>query len=91
MFAGIYAYGRCEHWKAMYEASADDLDNALERISKTEKSAQAIADKFKLMADIVQQQAERPIVAALSDDHVRMISSTLAQLVVANQGANRLN
>lgn len=86
-----FAYGRVEYWKGMYETSSADIDKALDRVAKTEKTAQAVADKFTMLTDIVQQQMERPIVAALSDAHVEKIAQTLAVLTAHSMNPNRLN
>lgn len=90
-FAGIYAYGRVEYWKGMYNTSADDVDAALNKVAEAEKTSQLIADKYTTLTQLVQMQAERPVVCALSDKHVDQIASTLSNLVMMQQNPNRIN
>jgi hypothetical protein len=91
MYSGIYAFGRVQYWKALYEQSVEDFEEVLSRAERAEKTAQAVSSKYVDMVEIVRAQMERPIVAALSDAHVQQIASTLSQLVINTQGPNRIN
>jgi len=91
VYGFIYSYGRVQYWKGMYETAAEDYTEAMERALRTEKVAQAVTDKYVVMTDLVKAQLERPVVAALTDQHVQQIASVLSQLVISTQGPNRLN
>jgi len=91
MYGFIYSYGRVQYWKGMYETAAEDYTEAMEQVLRTEKVAQAVTDKYVTMTELVKAQLERPVVAALTDNHVQQIASVLSQLVINTQGPNRIN
>jgi hypothetical protein len=83
MFGSIWAYGRVQYWKGMYENSVDDSEEILQKALNAEKQAQAAVDKFNMMAQMHEEIMKRPVLAALEDRHVQQIASVLAQLVVS--------
>lgn len=91
VFGAIWAYGRIEYWKGMYETAADDRDNIMEKAMYGQKENQALSDKYSSLHEFMKTAMSRPVVAALTDDHVREIASTLANLVMTQQNPNRLN
>lgn len=91
MYGAIYCYGRIAHWKALYEQSEDDFEEVLVRATKAERAAQATTDKYVAITELIKAQMERPVVCALTETQIQTIASVLSQLVMVNQGVNRLN
>jgi len=90
-FAGIYSYGRIEHWKAAYEMTSDDLDKALVRISEAERIMQSTVEKHEAVMAVFKSMSDRPVVAALSEKHINQIVNSLSMIAAQNQAPNRLN